>query len=254
MPSAPRAGCSLRHHVVLHAVVLAAPAAGPALHDPGGIGGAAGRQSARLAAAAARRQHRASLLRALDERVGLPALAVTARTTRRPRDPYFLYSASNLGCLLALASYPTIVEPVFTLRDAVTRLWTIGYAAFVAARRRLRRHCLAAHRRRRHCSAPAGRLPRTVRRSRGAAARALDGARASSRRASCSRSRAMCRPTSRRSRSLWIVPLALYLLTFALAFGRHSAAVEAVGAARAPAARRAARALHDREAAGARSR
>ena len=46
------------------------------------------------------------------------------------RDPYFLYSASNLGCLLALAAYPTIVEPMFTLREQ-SRLWTIGYAAFV---------------------------------------------------------------------------------------------------------------------------
>src|SRR5439155_24435915 len=46
------------------------------------------------------------------------------------RDPYFLYSASNLGCLLALASYPIVVEPVFTLREQ-TRLWTIGYAEFV---------------------------------------------------------------------------------------------------------------------------
>src|SRR5436190_2225793 len=47
------------------------------------------------------------------------------------RDPYFLYSASNLGCLLALASYPTIVEPMLTLREQ-SRLWTFGYALFVA--------------------------------------------------------------------------------------------------------------------------
>src|SRR6185295_6004677 len=45
------------------------------------------------------------------------------------RDPYFLYSASNLGCLLALASYPVLVEPVFTMREQ-TRLWAIAYAAF----------------------------------------------------------------------------------------------------------------------------
>ena len=46
------------------------------------------------------------------------------------RDPYFLYSASNLGCLLALASYPTIVEPLLTLREQ-SRLWATGYAEFV---------------------------------------------------------------------------------------------------------------------------
>ena len=34
------------------------------------------------------------------------------------RDPYFLYSASNLGCLLALACYPTVVEPVFPCHAA----------------------------------------------------------------------------------------------------------------------------------------
>ena len=33
------------------------------------------------------------------------------------RDPYFLYSASNLGCLLALAAYPVVVEPALTLRE-----------------------------------------------------------------------------------------------------------------------------------------
>src|SRR4029450_2507462 len=45
------------------------------------------------------------------------------------RDPYFLYSASNLGCVAALASYPALVEPVFTLRSQ-THLWTVAYAAF----------------------------------------------------------------------------------------------------------------------------
>jgi len=46
------------------------------------------------------------------------------------RDPYFLYAASNLGSLLALAAYPTIVEPLLSVR-AQTRLWAIGYTEFV---------------------------------------------------------------------------------------------------------------------------
>ena len=50
---------------------------------------------------------------------------------------------------------------------------------------------------------------------------------------------------------LWIVPLALYLLTFALAFGRRSARGRRARRARAAAARRAAGAADDREAAGA---
>jgi SAM-dependent methyltransferase len=46
------------------------------------------------------------------------------------RDPYFLYSASNLGSMLALLSYPILLEPSFPL--ATQRwLWTVGYAIFV---------------------------------------------------------------------------------------------------------------------------
>ena len=32
------------------------------------------------------------------------------------RDPYFLYAASNLGSLLALLSYPFVLEPAFGLK------------------------------------------------------------------------------------------------------------------------------------------
>jgi hypothetical protein len=45
------------------------------------------------------------------------------------RDPYFLYAASNLGSLVALASYPTLVEPTLRLDEQV-RYWTVGYACF----------------------------------------------------------------------------------------------------------------------------
>jgi hypothetical protein len=49
------------------------------------------------------------------------------------KDPYFLYGASNLGSMLALVAYPTIVEPVFHLRsldfDPTSQnwFWTVGY-------------------------------------------------------------------------------------------------------------------------------
>jgi hypothetical protein len=46
------------------------------------------------------------------------------------RDPYFLYGASNLGSMLALLSYPTVVEPHLTLADQ-RRLWQVGYSALV---------------------------------------------------------------------------------------------------------------------------
>src|SRR5436309_7923693 len=45
---------------------------------------------------------------------------------RAARDPYFLYAASNLGSMLALLSYPVLVEPSLTLKDQ-GRLWAIGY-------------------------------------------------------------------------------------------------------------------------------
>lgn len=41
-------------------------------------------------------------------------------------DPYFLYAASNLGSVIALLSYPTLVEPNLTLQHQA-RLWTGGY-------------------------------------------------------------------------------------------------------------------------------
>ena len=45
---------------------------------------------------------------------------------RSSRDPYFLYAASNLGSLTALASYPTIVEPNLHLTSQ-SHAWAIGY-------------------------------------------------------------------------------------------------------------------------------
>ena len=46
-----------------------------------------------------------------------------------PRDPYVLYAASNLGSLLALLSYPFVMQPLMGLRGQAG-LWTAGYAAF----------------------------------------------------------------------------------------------------------------------------
>ncbi len=46
------------------------------------------------------------------------------------REPYSLYAASNLGSLLALIAYPVIVEPSLTLH--AQRLgWSLGYGVFV---------------------------------------------------------------------------------------------------------------------------
>src|SRR5262249_21782121 len=49
---------------------------------------------------------------------------------RAAADPYFLYAASNLGSMLALLTYPSIVEPYLGLPEQ-SRLWAAGYAALV---------------------------------------------------------------------------------------------------------------------------
>src|SRR5215510_2653891 len=43
------------------------------------------------------------------------------------KDPYFLYSASNLGSLIALLGYPLLMEPALRLRQQ-SWLWAGGYA------------------------------------------------------------------------------------------------------------------------------
>jgi len=46
------------------------------------------------------------------------------------KNPYVLYAASNLGSFLALLSYPILIEPLATL--SAQRLgWTVGYGVFV---------------------------------------------------------------------------------------------------------------------------
>ena len=70
--------------------------------------------------------------------IGLPfvALAATAPLLQswfaridhpHAGNPYVLYAASNLGSFAALFAYPVLAEPLLTLRDQ-TFLWSIGYA------------------------------------------------------------------------------------------------------------------------------
>ena len=47
-------------------------------------------------------------------------------------NPYVLYAASNLGSLIALLAYPTLVEPLLRLSDQ-RLFWTIGYGVFFLA-------------------------------------------------------------------------------------------------------------------------
>ncbi|MBM4312979.1 MAG: hypothetical protein FJ122_03560, partial [Deltaproteobacteria bacterium] len=50
---------------------------------------------------------------------------------RSAGDPYFLYSASNLGSMLALISYPTWIEPHFRLAQQGLS-WSLGYVVILA--------------------------------------------------------------------------------------------------------------------------
>ena len=61
-------------------------------------------------------------------RPGPGAPAPCATKTRAP-SAYGLYAASNLGSLIALIAYPTLVEPNVRLH-AQALAWTAGYAAF----------------------------------------------------------------------------------------------------------------------------
>jgi hypothetical protein len=170
--------------------------------------------------------------------VGLPFFAVSATSPvlqawfaaadhRAARDPYVLYAASNAGSLLALLAYPAILERLLRL-DQQSRLWAWGYAAFVL----LAAACAA-----RLWRAPAARtdevgVPATApppvadgpdhagrpitlwRRGRWVALAAVP-------------SSLMLSVTTYLSTDiaaiplLWIAPLSIYLLTFALVFGRR---------------------------------
>jgi hypothetical protein len=82
------------------------------------------------------------LLGALLVSVGLPFFALSAtapllqkwfsRTRHETAaDPYYLYAASNAGSLLALVAFPLLVEPSLRLSEQ-SRLWTVLYALLVA--------------------------------------------------------------------------------------------------------------------------
>ena len=186
------------------------------------------------------------LLLVLAKSIGLPffALAATAPILQRwfantdhpsAKDPYFLYAASNLGSLLALVMYPLVVEPTLRLRIQ-NQLWAIGFGVFALAA------CLsvmAGWRRK------AREAPSTALRAGGEAApvsTAIEGITAGltwERRATWIAlafipSSLMLAVTTYFSTDIapvplfWIAPLALYLLTFVVAFSARSASSRSI--------------------------
>ncbi len=82
------------------------------------------------------------LLMLLTVVIGLPFFVLSTNTVVMQRwfadsghkdahDPYFLYVASNAGSLVGLFSYPLLLEPLLRIRDQ-SRLWGALYAVFVA--------------------------------------------------------------------------------------------------------------------------
>ncbi len=158
--------------------------------------------------------------------VGLPffALSATAPLLQSwfsrfdhpaARDPYFLYAASNVGSLLALLSYPLLVEPAMPLA-AQSRTWSVAFAMLAGAIVL----CAARYLLRGRESAPA--------------AIAAAPPNAATRRQRLSWIALAFVPSSLllgvtahittdigSAPLFWVVPLALYLLTFALAFARR---------------------------------
>ncbi|MDP2620240.1 MAG: fused MFS/spermidine synthase [Hyphomicrobiales bacterium] len=163
--------------------------------------------------------------------IGAPFFAVSANAPllqawfsrtrhRHAHDPYFLYGASNLGSFFALLSYPVLFEPAFGVGEQ-SQMWIAGYVALCAG------VAVCGLNARSHADGWAGELQR------GAAADAA------SRPAPTAASRLrwialasvpsglLVAVTAHISTNvaaapfLWVVPLALYLLTFVITFQRR---------------------------------
>lgn len=156
---------------------------------------------------------------------GVPffALGATAPLLQRwfsrvsSSDPYRLYVASNLGSFLALLAFPLLIEPALTLGLQRT-IWRAGYVLFLATLAA----CAVVYLRRgvTTSDAPAEVAePLTMRRR----LRWLL--------LSAAPSSLVLGTTTQLTTDLaavpllWVVPLALYLLTFVLAFGKRGGAL-----------------------------
>jgi len=167
------------------------------------------------------------LLAALFSLVGLPFFALAASapllqswfarsSNRHAADPYFLYAASNAGSLVSLLAFPVLLERLLSL-PVQGRSWAVGFLALIL----LVALCFLALQRAKAIRLPALRLdapaPLTWRQRGLWIALAFVP------------SSLLLGVTSYVSTDLaavpllWVVPLALYLLTFIIAFGGRGA-------------------------------
>jgi hypothetical protein len=162
--------------------------------------------------------------------IGLPFFALAANApllqawfarTDHPAagDPYFLYAASNVGSFLALLAYPLAIEPLITLGDQ-TRLWSIGFYVLILLIAASGRLLWNAARR----PVPAADVATEVS-PQGASPTWLDAAIWVG--LAAIPSGLLIAVTAHISTDvaavplLWVVPLALYLLTFVIVFSRR---------------------------------
>ena len=169
------------------------------------------------------------LLGVLSVSVGLPFAALSATAplvqawfamsapsdirTGKPQEPYALYAASNIGSLLALVAYPALVEPLTRL--TTQRLtWSVGFVLFallITALGLTQKAAVATVR-----AVVANDRPKLVRMAAWVALAAAP-------------SSLMMGVTTYITTDvasapfLWVVPLALYLITFILAFSARPA-------------------------------
>jgi hypothetical protein len=155
--------------------------------------------------------------------------SLAASNHKSGRDPYFLYVASNSGSLAALVAYPVLIEPWLGLAQQATA-WTLVYAVFVSlvlgcAAWALITMAPGAPEQPVASNAPDARLEPRVRMSDRLRWCALAGVPSS----------LMLGVTTTLTTDiapiplLWVVPLALYLLTFTVAFSRFGPGATAVG-------------------------
>lgn len=123
---------SLRNQAIVHAVLLLA--AGLVL--PFGL------SERVLASLPTQTSPIVWLLTTLAVTVGPPFLLLSATapllqrwfshsTHKAARDPYFLYAVSNAGSMLALLGFPFLLEPAFAIRTQSV-VWAVGYVILVA--------------------------------------------------------------------------------------------------------------------------
>jgi hypothetical protein len=174
------------------------------------------------------------LLGRLASMVGMPFFAVSATAPllqrwfantghASGRDPYFLYSASNTGSLAALLSYPVLIEPRLRLGQQV-RLWTFGYAALAI----LVALCGIAIWRRRQVESEGAESRAETLRPDAASGSVMLPRRLFWMALAFIPSSLMLGTTQYLTTDVasiplfWVVPLAIYLLTFVLAFARRN--------------------------------